>query len=102
MQSGGAVFKAILTSNDNYTFPAKMSGADPKFEVTQIMASRVDDAGKWWYLVQWGCTWVPRNAMVDGPIRTAWTDTAKMRARVTIPQELSDASDDAPVAKRAR
>ena len=77
-----------------------MPKLDCHFEVTQILASRVDDAGHRWYLVQWGCTWIPREAMVDGPIKTAWATASLMDARVAIPQ--ADADDVVVSHKRSK
>jgi hypothetical protein len=79
-----------------------MSEADNHFEVTQIMASRFDDAGNQWFLVQWGCTWIPRSALEEGPVKTAWMHSTKINTQVTIPEEQYESSDDDASAKRAK
>ena len=83
---------------------------DTVFEVTEILASRLDLGGKKWYLVQWGCSWVPHSAMADGRIKDAWIAKTKLSptvARVTIPdaecEQASQSSDDSePESKRAK
>ena len=57
------------------------------FEVTQILASRVDTAGDQWVLVQWGCSWVLRSGIADGPLLTEFNDKAKLFQRVNVPIE---------------
>lgn len=45
---------------------------EPVFEVTQILASRFDCDDDQWLLVQWGCTWIPRSSLEDGPLLQAY------------------------------
>ena len=103
---------ADVGQSDEYKYPLRqlllirslktMSEADNNFEVTQIMASRIDDGGDQWFLVQWGCTWIPRSALVEGPIKTAWMASTKIQTPVTIPEEQHETSDDETGVKRAK
>ena len=62
--------------------------AEPKFEVTQILATRIDSDNDEWLLVQWGCTWIPRSAMMGGMMLHDYLIKPKLSTtRVHIPIE---------------
>ena len=62
--------------------------AEPKFEVTQILATRFDADNDEWLLVQWGCTWMPRSAMAGGLMLHEYLIKPKLSTiRVHIPIE---------------
>ena len=60
---------------------------ESKFEVTQILASRRDRDGDEWLLVQWGCSWVLRTAMAEGPLLDDFVSKAKLMQSMQIPIE---------------
>ena len=77
--------------------------ADAKFEVTQILASRLDCENDEWVLVQWGCTWVLRSALEEGQLLTEYLAKEKLLQRVRLPVEAGTQTEvDAAVVKRRR
>jgi len=58
----------------------KQNMSDPQFEVTQILATRVDSSGEEWLLVQWGCTWIPQSKMASGAMHTEYLKKPKLVA----------------------
>ena len=80
------------------------SRSDPQFEITQILATRVDSNGIEWLLVQWGCTWIPQSQMADGHLRTQYLKKPKLvqgGARFHIPvEDGQQTAEDAVVAIR--
>ena len=66
---------------------------ESKFEVTQILASRRDRDGDEWLLVQWGCTWVLRTAMAEGPLLDDFVSKAKLIQSMQIPIEAGSQTE---------
>ena len=62
----------------------------PKFEVTQILATRLDSNDQGWFLVQWGCSWIPCDHMLDSTMLRDYLAKPKLSQsglRVHVPVE---------------